>query len=291
MQLAKFNLQSTTMILLPLVLYALSPVIQPIYAYFYSTLIHSLLCHMDSDFLLVTGLFAKFLTINPNENTHYVVIRGVSPGIYTKVTDVMENVCDVSGAYVRQLPSRDLAITVWRQALADGHATPLGLGLDVSDGPGAEVRQHPTGSLVTAVARHTAPLKIIYIQTDTTPSESSNSEIPRAPHVETSSSNPLLADDVQRRQARYTDLAIAVWRHAVADGRDAPLETISIGTDSHAARSESSNLEILLPHVEAMETSSILSLSDDVQWRQARYTHGQKWVVWKGRLPGILDSW
>ena len=33
------------------------------------------------------------------------------------------------------------------------------------------------------------------------------------------------------------------------------------------------------------------SADDGDEWRRAAYEYGPKWVVWKGRLPGILDSW
>lgn len=32
-------------------------------------------------------------------------------------------------------------------------------------------------------------------------------------------------------------------------------------------------------------------VGDDDEWRRAAYEHGPKWVVWKGRLPGIIDTW
>ena len=32
-------------------------------------------------------------------------------------------------------------------------------------------------------------------------------------------------------------------------------------------------------------------VGDGNEWRRASYEHGPKWVVWKGRLPGILDTW
>jgi hypothetical protein len=32
-------------------------------------------------------------------------------------------------------------------------------------------------------------------------------------------------------------------------------------------------------------------VGDGDEWRRASYEHGPKWVVWKGQLPGILDTW
>jgi len=44
-----------------------------------------------------------------------------------------------------------------------------------------------------------------------------------------------------------------------------------------------------LSHGEMSATS--LEIGQGDEWHRAAYEHGPKWVVWKGRMPGILDSW
>ena len=133
---------------------------------------------------------------------YYVVIRGVIPGIYRRSADVVENICDVQGAYVRKLPTLAAAIATWRRALSDGHATPL----DIVAQPGDFGAQSETSS-------------------------------------------------------KLLDFA--------------------------------SDLSLPFPTFESLETSaaSESSTDDRDKWRTTGYVHGPKWVVWKGHLPGILDTW
>jgi hypothetical protein len=82
--------------------------------------------------------------------------------------------------------------------------------------------------------------------------------------------------------------AIATWRQALINGNVTPLD-IATPLDTISEHPISS---MTLPHCFGVIDVSATSLTGTPnQWQYAKYQSGPKWVVWKGRLPGVLDSW
>lgn len=133
--------------------------------------------------------------MHDNRN-YYVIVRGIVPGVYFDASNALENVCDIRDAHIRRFLTLATAVVGWRQALFDGHVTPLG---DV------------THTLLSRYFRYTLPTSLEHNSTQV---------------------EGLVGDN---------DISVSV--------------------------------------------------GDEDEWRRAAYEHGPKWVVWKGRLPGILDTW
>jgi hypothetical protein len=166
-----------------------------------------------SDSYDLEELVVKFSTIEGNNQAYYIVIRGVVPGIYSRITDLLDNVCDVKGAHVQRFPTLATAIAAWRQALTDGQVVPLD----------------------------------------------------NVTHVQ------LLLPHLHYPVARQGDVEVVSTNATV-------LTNLSVC--KHARTS-----------LETAESSAALSVGDGDEWRRVAYEYSPKWVVWRGRLPGILDSW
>jgi hypothetical protein len=92
----------------------------------------------------------------------------------------------------------------------------------------------------------------------------------------------------------FPTLATAVvgWRRALSDGRVIPLGDVSHTLLSRYFRyTVPAALEHKPTQVDALVGDDDISVGEDDAWRRAAYELGPKWVVWKGRLPGVLDTW
>ena len=98
--------------------------------------------------------------------------------------------------------------------------------------------------------------------------------------------------------------AIAAWRQVLINGDAVPLGDVPhalplppgfcypVNDDETLSNTDVSTEILVSPTLHAtMEPPAVLSVDDGNEWHRAAYGYGPKWVVWKGRLPGILDSW
>lgn len=90
------------------------------------------------------------------------------------------------------------------------------------------------------------------------------------------------------------DLAAAAWRQALIEELVTPLRTTQ-SLSGYSCIDVESGIDV--EHMGDMSINSgdtdisTPDFSDDFKWRKASSNHGPKWVVWKGRTPGILDTW
>lgn len=76
-------------------------------------------------FTLAPHIFQVFHRAEAKHHSYYVLMRGIIPGIYTDVAEVLRNVAGVEGAYVEEFPTWQKATVSWRQALRDFNVVPL----------------------------------------------------------------------------------------------------------------------------------------------------------------------
>jgi hypothetical protein len=85
--------------------------------------------------------------------------------------------------------------------------------------------------------------------------------------------------------------AIVGWRQALSDGCVIPLRDVSHTLLSHYFHyTVSAALEHKPTQVDALVGDEI-SVSEDDEWHRVAYKHGPKWVIWRGKLSGVLDTW
>ena len=97
--------------------------------------------------------------------------------------------------------------------------------------------------------------------------------------------------------------ATAAWSQVLINGDAVPLGDIPYAlllppgfcypvNDDETLSNTNVSTEILVSPIlhATMEPSAVLSVGDGNEWCRAAYEYGSKWVVWKGWLPGILDS-
>ncbi|KAF8222825.1 hypothetical protein L208DRAFT_1521205 [Tricholoma matsutake] len=92
----------------------------------------------------------------------------------------------------------------------------------------------------------------------------------------------------------FPTLATAVvgWRWALSDGCVIPLGDVSHTLLSrYFCYTVPAALEHKPTQVDALASDDDILVGKDNEWHRAAYEHGPKWVVWKGRLPGVLDTW
>lgn len=88
--------------------------------------------------------------------------------------------------------------------------------------------------------------------------------------------------------------AAVAWRQAINDQLivalripvEPPLIHEANQTLSFLGVSESS-----VPCNESISGNESIPCNESILWHRAAHVSGPKWVVWKGRVPGIYDSW
>ncbi|KAF8222306.1 hypothetical protein L208DRAFT_1381891 [Tricholoma matsutake] len=86
--------------------------------------------------------------------------------------------------------------------------------------------------------------------------------------------------------------AIVGWRWALSDGRVIPLGDVSHTLLScYFHYTVPAALEHKPTQVDALVSDDDISVGKDDKWHRAVYEHGLKWVIWKGWLPGVLNTW